>query len=119
MSDKLWAYRRAFHKFFPPWTTDPRRKGARLNHGVPIGCRKHGLTRNNNPIERDNERIGRRVVLTRGFKEDRSAWNILQLMDIGYNFLDPHWGLGGRTPAEQAGVGLPKGTNPLRAMIFS
>jgi transposase-like protein len=117
VSDKLGAYQQAFNKFFRQ-ASDWRRKGARLNHGVPIGSRKHGLTRNNNTIERDNQRIGRRVVLTRGFKSDRSAWNILQMMDIGYNFLDPHLGLRGRTPADAAGVGIGAEENPLMRLVF-
>ncbi len=117
VSDKLGAYQRAFNKFFLH-ATDPRRRGARLNHGVPIGCRKHDLTRNNNTIERDNQRIGRRVVLTRGFKSDRSAWNVLQMMDIGYNFLDPHFGLRGRTPADAAGVGIGQEENPLMRLVL-
>lgn len=117
VSDKLGAYQRAFNKCFLGGARDPRRKGTRLNHGVPIACRKHGLKRNNNPIERDNPRIGRRVVLTRGFKDEESAWNILQLMDIGYNFLDPHWGLGGRTPAWAAGIRSCLDPNPLMGMI--
>jgi len=117
VSDKLGAYQRAFNKFFQR-ATNPRMKGARLNHGVPIGCQRHGLKRNNNPIERDNQRIGRRVVLTRGFKADRTAWNALQFLDIGYNFLDPHLGLGGKSPASKAGIKLPKAPNRLMEMIY-
>ena len=117
VSDKLGAYQRAFNKFFQR-ASNPRMKGARLNHGVPIGCKRHGLKRNNNTIERDNQRIGRRVVLTRGFKSERSAWNTLQFMDIGYNFLDPHLGLGERTPAEAAGVGIGTEENPLMRLVF-
>ena len=87
-------------------------------HGVPIGCKKHGLEHNNNPIERDNERIKQRYKTMRGFKENGSADDTLVMMDIFHNFINPHMGLKGTTPSEAADMKLDLGRNRLLGLIF-
>ena len=53
VSDKFANYRNAWKKLFCRVTE--------LRFGVPIACKKYGLTHNNNPVERHNREIGRRV----------------------------------------------------------
>jgi transposase-like protein len=114
ITDKLGHYRIAYNKVFY------RRKKPRpeLVHGVPIACRKYGLEHNNNPIERDNERIKQRYKTTRGFKNNSFAEDTIKLMDIFHNFIDPHMSLKGKTPAEMAEIDLKLGRNKLLGLIF-
>lgn len=112
ITDKLGHYRRAYNIFFY------RVRGkCKLIHGVPIACKKYGLEHNNNCAERDNERIKQRYKTTRGFKNSESAENILRLIDNCYNFVHPHMGLRGKTPAEKAGINLKLERNKLMNLI--
>lgn len=112
ITDKLGHYRRAYNIFFY------RVRGkCKLIHGVPIACKKHGLEHNNNCAERDNERIKQRYKTTRGFKNSDSAEDILRLMDNCYNFVHPHMGLRGKTPAEEADINLKLERNKLMNLI--
>ncbi len=112
ITDKLAHYRRAYNIFFY------RLRGScKLVHGVPIGCKKYGLEHNNNCAERDNERIKQRYKTTRGFKNSESGEDLLKLMDNCYNFVHPHMGLDGRTPAEEASIVLKLGRNKLLNLI--
>jgi len=62
-----------------------------LNHGVPIGCKKYGLDRNNNSIERENGRIRSRTKTMRGgFRSRDCGRKTIHLMDVLHNFADPH-----------------------------
>lgn len=70
-----------------------------------------------NCAERDNERIKQRYKTTRGFKNSESAEDFLKLMDNCYNFVHPHMGLDGRTPAEEASIVLKLGRNKLLNLI--
>ena len=104
-TDKLEHNRKGFKKFFGNVAT--------LTFGVPIKCKKHGLKRNNNCIERDHQYSKDRTKVMRHFKEFDSADDILNFFDICYNFLDEQrlktekrW----RTPAQRADIkiNLPK-----------
>jgi len=99
ISDKLGHYKKGYKKTF--------RNVAELIHGVPIACKKHRLKHNNNCAERDNERIKQRYKIMRSFGDLKSANEILDFLDIFYNFLD-EVRLDGekrfRTPAQRAGI---------------
>ncbi len=53
----------------------------------------------------------------RGFKNTESGEDLLKLMDNCYNFVHPHMGLNGRTPAEEANIVLKLGRNKLLNLI--
>ncbi|TLN15425.1 DDE-type integrase/transposase/recombinase, partial [bacterium] len=110
VSDKLGHYRRAFNKYF-------YHTGVRLVHGVPIACRKHRLKHNNNPIERENERVKARTKTMRGFKSHISCKRFLYMLDIMHNFIKPSMALRGDYPAEEAGIKLQLGRNRLLSLI--
>lgn len=110
VSDGLGHYRRAFNKYF-------YHTGVRMVHGVPIACRKYGLKHNNNPIERENERIKTRTKPMNGFKSHPSCKRFLDLLDIMHNFIKPSMALHGGYPAEKANIKLPLGRNRLLSLI--
>jgi len=110
VSDKLGHYRRAFNKYF-------YHTGVKLVHGVPIACRKHGLKHNNNPIERENQRIKMRTKTMRGFKSHTSCRRLLHMLDIMHNFTKPSMALKGGYPAEEAGIKLHLGRNRVLSLI--
>jgi len=58
----------------------------------------------NNVLERMHGSIREREKVMRGLKEDNTP--ILPMNQIYYNFIRPHMGLNGLTPAEMAGVGI-------------
>lgn len=108
--DGFWNYRSAFNKIFYRVT--------RLQFGVPIACKKYGLEHNNNPIERYNGKIKDRVKILRGgFGSFGYAEAFLNLRHIVNNFVNPHQGLGGKTPAKKAGVDLKLGRMKLFNLI--
>ncbi len=110
VSDKLGHYRLAFNKYF-------YHTGVKLVHGVRIACRKHGLRYNNNPIERETQRIKARTKTMRGFKSHLSCSNFLDMLDIMHNFIKPSMALRGRYPAEKAGIKLPLERNRILSLI--
>ena len=91
---------------------------AKLQFGVPIKCKKYGLEHNNNWIERYNGKIKDRIKVMRGgFGSFEGAEDFMNLKDIIYNFVNPHQGLKGKTPAEIAEINLPFGRNKLLDLI--
>ena len=56
----------------------------------------------NNVYERFNGEIKDRIACIRGFSSKDPA--LLRLLIVYHNFIRPHGGLGGRTPAEAAGI---------------
>ena len=60
----------------------------------------------NNVLERMHGSIRERGRVMRGIKVDDTP--ILPMNQIYYNFIRPHQGLNGRTPAEMARVGISK-----------
>ena len=108
--DGFWNYKNAFNKLFY--------RVAKLQFGVPIACKKYGLEHNNNPIERYNGKIKDRTKIIRGgFGSFEYAEAFLNLRHIIHNFVNPHQGLRGKTPAEKAGVNLKLGRNKLLGLI--
>jgi len=61
---------------------------------------------NNNIVERLHGTIRERNKVMRGLGNNGSAPEILEGFKIYYNFIRPHMGLNGRTPAEAAGINL-------------
>jgi transposase-like protein len=110
VTDKLGHYHLAFNKYF-------YHTGVKMVHGVPIACRKHGLRHNNNPIERENQRIKTRTKTMRGFKNHISCKRFLNLLDTMHNFIKPSMALKGGYPAEKAGIKLPLARNRLLSLI--
>ena len=110
VSDGFENYRNAFNKLFY--------RVAKLQFGVPIKCKKYGLKYNNNWIERHNGKIKDRIKVMRGgFGSFEGAEAFMNLKDIIYNFVNPHQGLKGRTPAEEAEIKLKLGRTKLLNLI--
>lgn len=79
-SDRLGHYKKGFNKYFFHVAT--------LTHGVPIRCKKHGLKRNNNCIERDHQYSRK---LERNARGNKDLDGISVLYDVGdayYNYID-------------------------------
>ncbi len=109
VSDGFENYRNAFNKLFY--------RVCKLRFGVPIACRKYGLEHNNNAIERYNGDIEDRTKTMRDFGSHQGAGNFLDLKLVIHNFVNPHMGLKGRTPAEAACVGVMLGRRKLFDLI--
>lgn len=103
-------YKNAFNKLFY--------RVAELQFGVPIACKKYNLEHNNNPIERYNGKIKDRIKILRGgFGSFESANAFMNLRRVIHNFINPHQGLSGKTPAEMAGIELNLGRMKLLELI--
>ena len=109
VSDKFINYRNAWRKLFYRVTE--------LRFGVPITCKKYGLEHNNNPVERHNREIGRRIDALNVFQTHEGVSTTLSLYKFIYNYVTPHNSLDGKTPAEAAGFNLPLGQNKLLGLI--
>ncbi len=114
-SDKLEHNKKGFNKFF--------RNVATLTFGVPIKCKKYGLKRNNNCIERDHQYSRALEKNSRGHKDIEGISAVFDLGDVYYNYIDKQklrkksrkekkwiskekkW----RTPAERAKIKLNLG----------
>lgn len=108
--DQFWNYRTAWSKLF--FRTN------KLVAGVPIACYKYGLEHNNNPIERYNGKIKDRIKVMRGgFNSFEGAEAFLNMRRVIHNFVNPHQGLKGKTPAEMAEINLTLGRNKLLKLI--
>lgn len=66
-----------------------------------VGQRDEGL---NQMVERVNNTVRYREKTFRGMDNDKSAQIMADGIRINYNFIHPHMGLDGRTPAEAAGI---------------
>ena len=91
ISDGLGGYAEAVKAVLPPGTV----------HEVSKGIREEI---NNNMSERLQGSIKDRSKTQRGFQEVRTGHDCLEAWAIDYNFFKSHSALGGRTPAEVAGV---------------
>lgn len=109
VSDKFWNYRAAWSKLFFRVT--------RLEFGVPIARRKHGVAHNNNPVERYNQDLKDQTVTKRHFGSGDGARTFFDLRRIIKNFVNPHQQLCGQTPAEAAGINLDLGRQKLLRLI--
>ncbi len=103
-TDKLGHYKKGFKKFF--------RNVATLTFGVPIKCKKHGLKRNNNCIERDHQYSRKLEKNSRGHKDIYGISAVFDLGDFYYNYIDKQKLAGEkrwRTPAERVNIKLEVG----------
>jgi len=71
----------------------------------------------NNVLEWMHGTIREREKIMRGIKRDDTP--IIPMNRIYYNFVRPHMGLGGATPADAAGVGLVGGNKWLSLLNLS
>jgi len=71
----------------------------------------------NNMIERIQGTIRERVKVMRGFKNPKSAEQILEMFVIWYNFLRVHQGIG-MTPAQKAGIELKLGKDKWLNLVY-
>lgn len=110
VSDGFENYKNAFNKLFF--------RVATIRFGVPIKAKTAGLEHNNNVIERYNGEIKSRIKIMRGgFRSFEKAKAFLNLKHILHNFVNPHLGLNGKTPAEAAEIDLKLGRNKLLNLI--
>ena len=110
VSDKFGNYEAAWSNLFSRVT--------KLLFGVPIACHKFGLEHNNNAIERENGNIKDRIKTMRGgFENFEGAEAFLNLRHIIHNFVNPHQGIKGRTPAEEAEIDLELGRGKILKII--
>lgn len=107
--DKCPTYKTAFNILF--------RRVAKLIFGIPIKYKKFGVKHNNNPIERYNKEIKRRIIVFGSFRSINGAKIFLSLRTILYNFVNPHSELSGLTPAQAADITIPLGENKLLDLI--
>jgi len=98
-SDKYAGYKKGHKKFLY--------RLVRLNHGVPIKCKKYKLKKNNNCIERDHQYSRALEKISRGHKNIKTSSALFDIGDIYYNYIDKQK-LNGekmyRTPAERAKI---------------
>lgn len=109
VSDGFENYKNSFNKLFYHI--------CKLVFGVPIACKRYGLEHNNNPIERYNGDIMDRTKTMRDFGSHEGAESFLNMKQIIHNFVNPHMGLKGKTPAEAADVDLKLGRRKLFNLI--
>lgn len=108
ITDGLRAYHDAFNKEFYH-NSDPRSQ-----HINAIKLTGQSNTANNNKMERINGEIRDREKTMRGLKKKDTP--ILQGMQVYHNYIRPHEGLNGKTPAEAFGIEL-KGENKWLTLI--
>ena len=105
ITDGLKSYHQAYMKEF--WTL----RNPRTKHIRHIKIRGD---HNNNKMERLNGEIRDREKVMRGLKKDDTP--ILKGYQIFHNYVRPHQGLKGKTPAEACGITV-KGKNKWKTLI--
>ncbi len=108
ITDGLQSYKDAFNKEFF------NNKSPRSQHISAIKLSGQGNKANNNKMERINGEIRDREKTIRGLKKKDTP--ILEGMQIFHNYIRPHEGLDGKTPAEACGIEL-KGENKWLTLI--
>lgn len=98
MTDGFQGYERAIRGVFP-----------QSLHIRSVGCADP--MNHNVKIESFNRTVKDRVKAMHSFKSFRSARLLLECWRIWYNFMKPHEGLKGKTPAEAAGLFKPNSGN--------
>jgi len=110
VSDGFENYKNAFNKLFY--------RIAKLTFGIPIKAKIAGRKYNNNAIERHNGKLEDRLQnMRRGFGSFEGAERFLNLNHIIHNFVNPHEGLKGKTPAQKAEITIRLGRNRLLDLI--
>lgn len=71
----------------------------------------------NRPIKRYHNEIRERLKARRGLGNDESAQTFTELLKINHNFVKPHEGLDGKTPAQAANVDLGLDSNKYLNLI--
>ena len=71
----------------------------------------------NRPIERYHNEIRENLKTRRGLGNDESAQNFAELLKINHNFVKPHQGLDGKTPAQAANIDLNLGNDKYLNLI--
>jgi transposase-like protein len=107
VTDGLPAYRKAFTKEF--WVRNKAERPEHISHVRLAG------DINNNLIERLHGTRRERDKVLRGMKKSNTP--IIRGFDIYYNFIRPHQGLNGRTPAEEAKINLKLDQNRWLSLI--
>jgi len=105
-----------FSNYYTAWKRTLARI-TKMTAGVPIACKKYGLKHNNNPIEKYNREIKRRMDSIDVFQTFEGAKEFFALRTTIHNYINPHTTLDGRTPAEAAGIILSLGQNKLLNLI--
>ncbi len=95
ITDGLPSYHYAFQKDYA-WRTTPYKKPVHIKEITLDG------TVHNNKMERMNGEVRDREKVMRGLKNTDTA--IIKGMQIYHNFIRPHEGLNGATPADRAGI---------------
>jgi transposase-like protein len=91
-----------------------RAEGVQISHSRDSGLTEH---ENNNRIERLNGSVRERLKAMRGLDGDKSSSNFARGFASYYNYIRPHSALGGRTPAEAAGIEPLRQENRWLALI--
>jgi transposase-like protein/predicted RNA-binding Zn-ribbon protein involved in translation (DUF1610 family) len=108
ITDGLASYHDAFNKEFYT-NTNPRPR-----HINAIKLTAHPGDENNNKMERINGEIRDREKTMRGLKKKSTP--ILKGMQVYHNYIKPHEGLNGKTPAEACGI-VVNGENKWMTLI--
>ena len=85
-----------------------------MTFGVSIGQKRHGLTRNNNCIERDHQYSRALEKNSRGHKSFEGISALFDVGDAYYNYIDKQKLAGEkiwRTPAERVKIKIELGDN--------
>jgi len=104
LTDCLNSYQEAIRKEFENKTAHIKTKSL-----------KDGFV--NRPIERYHNEIRERLKARRGLGNDESAQTFSELLKINHNFVKPHQGLDGKTPAQAANIELNLGENKYLDLI--
>ncbi len=104
ITDSLQAYKDAIKKEFSNKTAH-----------IKTNAFKDGFI--NRPIERYHNEIRENVKTRRGIGNDDSSQIFSKLLQINHNFVKPHSGLNGDTPAKAAKINLDLGPDKYRDLI--
>ncbi len=103
MTDSFWGYRKLSKAVYP-----------NTYHFRYTGIQSR---ENNNRIERLNSNVKERYKVMRGFKKIKTGQIIIDGWRNYYNFVRPHLGLNGITPAEAIGVDLKLQNNKWLSLL--
>ena len=98
ISDSLCSYEQVIRKEF----------ANKVTHIITKSIRD-GFT--NRPIERYHNEIRENLKACMGLGNDVSAQDFANMLQVYHNFIKPHMGLNGKTPAEVAGIDTDLGEN--------